>query len=198
MINIAITGGIASGKTQVTNYLISKGYTVVDADRMSREMTAPGGKAMPYILEHFGPSFILEDGSLDRAAMRDLVFRDPSWKSVLEEGTTKVVLEDIDAIKKERAASGDKVLFFDIPLLFETGSEDDYDAVWVVTADYEIRKRRIMERDGIDDSLIDLIMDSQEGEEKKVRLADNVIYNNGTLDELRESVDRTLRSYGLQ
>ncbi|MBR1985299.1 MAG: dephospho-CoA kinase [Mogibacterium sp.] len=198
MINIAITGGIASGKTQVTNYLISKGYTVVDADRMSREMTAPGGKAMPYILEHFGPSFILEDGSLDRAAMRDLVFRDPSWKSVLEEGTTKVVLEDIEAIKKERAASGDKVLFFDIPLLFETGSEDDYDAVWVVTADYEIRKRRIMERDGIDDSLIDLIMDSQEGEEKKVRLADNVIYNNGTLDELRESVDRTLRSYGLQ
>ncbi|MBR3331053.1 MAG: dephospho-CoA kinase [Mogibacterium sp.] len=198
MINIAITGGIASGKTQVTNYLISKGYTVVDADRMSREMTAPGGKAMPYILEHFGPSFILEDGSLDRAAMRDLVFRDPSWKSVLEEGTTKVVLEDIEAIKKERAASGDKVLFFDIPLLFETGSEDDYDAVWVVTADYEIRKRRIMERDGIDDSLIDLIMDSQEGEEKKVRLADNVIYNNGTLDELRESVDRTLKSYGLQ
>ena len=198
MINIAITGGIASGKTQVTNYLISKGYTVVDADRMSREMTAPGGKAMPYILEHFGPSFILEDGSLDRAAMRDLVFRDPSWKSVLEEGTTKVVLEDIEAIKKERAASGDKVLFFDIPLLFETGSEDDYDAVWVVTADYEIRKRRIMERDGIDDSLIDLIMDSQEGEEKKVRLADNVIYNNGTMDELRESVDRTLRSYGLQ
>ena len=197
MINIAITGGIASGKTQVTNYLISKGYTVVDADRMSREMTAPGGKAMPYILEHFGPSFILEDGSLDRAAMRDLVFRDPSWKSVLEEGTTKVVLEDIEAIKKERAASGDKVLFFDIPLLFETGSEDDYDAVWVVTADYEIRKRRIMERDGINDSLIDLIMDSQEGEEKKVRLADNVIYNNGTLDELRESVDRTLISYGL-
>ena len=197
MINIAITGGIASGKTQVTNYLLSKGYTVVDADRMSREMTAPGGKAMPYILEHFGPSFILEDGSLDRAAMRDLVFRDPSWKSVLEEGTTKVVLEDIEAIKKERAASGDKVLFFDIPLLFETGSEDDYDAVWVVTADYEIRKRRIMERDGINDSLIDLIMDSQEGEEKKVRLADNVIYNNGTLDELRESVDRTLISYGL-
>ena len=197
MINIALTGGIASGKTQVTNYLISKGYTVVDADRMSREMTAPGGKAMPYILEHFGPSFILEDGGLDRAAMRDLVFRDPTWKSVLEEGTTKVVLEDIEAIKRERAASGDKVLFFDIPLLFETGSEDDYDAVWVVTADYELRKKRIMERDGIDGTLIDLIMDSQEEEDKKVKLADNVIYNNGTLDELRESVDRTLRSYGL-
>lgn len=197
MITIAVTGGIGSGKTQVTNYLISKGFTVVDADRMSREMTSAGGKAIPYIREHFGPSFILEDGSLDRAAMRDLVFKDPSWKKVLEEGTTKVVLEDIEAIKKERAASNDKALFFDIPLLFETGSEDDYDAVWVVTADYDLRKNRVMARDGIDPSIIDLIMDSQDGEEKKVQLADHVIYNNGTLDELRESVDRTLKSYGL-
>ena len=197
MITIAVTGGIGSGKTQVTNYLISKGFTVVDADRMSREMTSAGGKAIPYIREHFGPSFILEDGSLDRAAMRDLVFKDPSWKKVLEEGTTKVVLEDIEAIKKERAASNDKALFFDIPLLFETGSEDDYDAVWVVTADYDLRKNRVMARDGIDPSIIDLIMDSQDGEEKKVQLADHVSYNNGTLDELRESVDAVLRSYGL-
>ena len=106
-------------------------------------------------------------------------------------------MKDIEAIKKERAASNDKALFFDIPLLFETGSEDDYDAVWVVTADYDLRKNRVMARDGIDPSIIDLIMDSQDGEEKKVQLADHVIYNNGTLDELRESVDAVLRSYGL-
>ena len=197
MITIAVTGGIGSGKTEVTNYLISKGFTVVDADKMSREMTSAGGKAMPYILEHFGPAFIQEDGSLNRAAMRDLVFKHPDKKKLLEEGTTKVVLEDIEAIKEERAASNDKALFFDIPLLFETGSEDDYDAVWVVTADYEVRKNRVMARDGIDPSIIDLIMDSQDGEDKKAKLADNVIYNNGTLDELRKSVDRTLKSYGL-
>ena len=99
MINIAITGGIGSGKTAVTNYLLSKGYTVVDADKMSREMTAAGGKAIPYIREKFGPSFILDDGSLDRARMRDLVFSDPSKKELLEEGTTKVVLEDIEATR---------------------------------------------------------------------------------------------------
>ena len=197
MITIAITGGIGSGKTQVTNYLISKGFTVVDADRMSREMTSAGGKAMPYIMEHFGPSFIMEDGSLNRAAMRDLVFRHPDKKALLEEGTTKVVLEDIETIKRERAARNDKALFFDIPLLFETGSEDDYDAVWVVTADYEIRKNRVMARDGIDPAIIDLIMDSQEGEEKKAQLADHVIYNNGSLEELRKTVDSTLKSYDL-
>ena len=197
MITIAVTGGIGSGKTQVTNYLISKGFTVIDADGMSREMTSAGGKAIPYIIEHFGESFILEDGSLDRAAMRDLVFRNPAMKKILEEGTTKVVLEDIEAIKRVKAADDEKALFFDIPLLFETGSEDDYDAVWVVTADYEVRKNRVMARDGIDPSIIDLIMDSQDGEEKKVQLADQVIYNNGTLDELRESVDKTLKSYDL-
>lgn len=198
MITIAITGGIGSGKTEVTNYLISKGYTVVDADKMSREMTSAGGKAIPYIREHFGPSFILEDGSLNRAAMRALVFRDPAKKKLLEEGTTKVVLKDIENIKRERAACDDKALFFDIPLLFETGSEDDYDAVWVVTADYEVRKSRVMARDGIDPAIIDLIMDSQEGEDRKAELADQVLYNNGTLDELKESVDSALRSYGLQ
>lgn len=198
MITIAVTGGIGSGKTEVTNYLISKGFTVIDADKMSREMTSAGGKAIPYIIENFGSSFILEDGSMDRAAMRDLVFKHPEKKKLLEEGTTKVVLEDIEAIKKEREASNDKALFFDIPLLFETGTEDDYDAVWVVTADYEIRKKRVMERDGIDSSIIDLIMDSQDGEEKKVKLADQVIYNNGTLEELRQAVDSTLKSYGIQ
>ena len=67
----------------------------------------------------------------------------------------------------------------------------------MVTADYEVRKSRIMARDGIDSSIIDLIMDSQDGEDKKAKLADNVIYNNGTLDELRKSVDMTLKSYGL-
>lgn len=197
MITIAITGGIGSGKSEVTNYLMSKGFTVVDADRMSREMTAAGGKAMPYILEHFGPSFIMEDGSLDRAAMRDLVFKDPSKKKLLENGTTKVVLEDIEAIKKERAASSDKALFFDIPLLFETGSEDDYDVVWVVAADYEVRKARVMARDSIDGGIIDLIMDSQADENKKAQLADCVINNNGTLEELRDTVDIALESYGL-
>lgn len=193
MITVAITGGIGSGKTAVTNYLLSKGYTVVDADKMSREMTASGGKAIPYIREHFGDSFILEDGSLDRAAMRDLVFRDPSKKKLLEEGTTKVVLRDIDAIRKEREERGDKALFFDIPLLFETGSEGSYDIVLVVTADYDIRKKRIMARDGIDEAVIDLIMDSQEGEEKKASMADFVIYNNDTLDELEGSVDMLLK-----
>ena len=192
MINIAITGGIGAGKSTVTDHLIAKGYTVIDADRMSREMTGPGGKAMPYILEHFGPDFINEDGSLNRAAMRSLVFQAPRYKEILEEGTTRVVLEDIEKIKTEKAESGEKALFFDIPLLFETHQENNYDKVWVVTADYDIRKKRVMERDHIDDAIIDLIMGSQSEEEHKVRSADVVFYNNGTIGELLDSVDKAL------
>lgn len=193
MKTIAITGGIGSGKSELTNYLTQLGYTVVDADRMSREMTGPGGKAMPYILEYFGPDFILPDGSLDRAAMRDLVFRNPAKKKLLEEGTTKVVLEDIEQIKKEREDRGDSALFFDIPLLFETGTQDDYDLIWVVTAPYEVRRERVMKRDGIGSEIIDLIMDTQEDEYKKASKADFVIVNDGTIDELRAAVDDALK-----
>ena len=192
MITIAITGGIGAGKTTVTEHLISKGYTVIDADKMSREMTGPGGKAMPYILEHFGPDFINSDGSLNRGAMRDLVFQEPKYKAILEEGTTKVVLEDIEKIKQEKASAGEKALFFDIPLLFETHQEEKYDQVWVVTADYEIRKSRVMERDKIEPSIIDLIMDSQSEEERKVESADVVFKNNGKIEELTAEVDRVL------
>ena len=197
MISIAVTGGIGSGKSLVSEYIRDAGFTVIDADAMSREMTSAGGKAMPYIRENFGPEFINEDGSLNRAMMRDLVFKDPRKKALLEEGTTKVVLEDIEAIRRERENSGDKALFFDIPLLYETGTESDYDAVWAVTADYEVRAARVMARDGIDASIIDLIMGSQADEEYKISRADYVIINNGTTEELRAHVDDALRAYEL-
>ena len=197
MLNIAITGGIGSGKTSVTEILRSCGYTVIDADAMSRELTSSGGRAIPYIREKFGPGFIMEDGSLDRAKMRDLIFRDPAKKALLEEGTTRVVLEDIEAIRSQKEKAGEKALFYDIPLLFETGTEGEYDAVWVVSADHALRAARIMERDGIDAGMIDLIMDSPEDDEVKKAKADLVIYNNGTMEDLETDVEKALSSYGL-
>ncbi|MBQ3291714.1 MAG: dephospho-CoA kinase [Mogibacterium sp.] len=192
MLNIAITGGIGAGKSCVTSYLTEKGYTVIDADKMSREMTAAGGKAMPYILEHFGPGFINEDGSLNRAAMRDLVFREPKYMPILEAGTTAVVIEDIDAIRKEEEQRGTKVLFYDIPLLFEKHKEDEYDRVWVVTADRNLKAERIMKRDKIDPSIIDLIIESQADDDFRISKADVVFYNNGTIEELHDLVDAEL------
>ena len=195
MINIAITGGIASGKSMTSEYLKNLGYTVIDADEMAREMTGPGGKAMPYIIEHFGREYINEDGSLNRIAMRDLVFNNPAKLSLLEAGTTNVVLADIEKIKKEREKAGDKVIFYDIPLLYEKNQQDKYDAVWVVTAERDIRKHRLVERDAMDDNMAELIMGAQEEEEKKIEDADFVIYNNGDLAELYRSIDDALDHY---
>ena len=195
MLTIAITGGIASGKSTATDYLKSLGYTVVDADAMAREITEAGGKAVPYIRENFGDEYILEDGSLDRAAMRDLVFKNPSKLALLEAGTTEVVIRDIEKLRKEREEAGDEILFFDIPLLFEKQQNDKYDAVWVITADREIRKARLAERDGLDSEIADLIMDNQQDEDLKIVKADFVIYNNGTVQELIRSVDDALAHY---
>lgn len=195
MLNIAITGGIASGKSMTSDYLRSLGYTVVDADQMAREMTGPGGKAIPYIRDHFGDEYISEDGSLNRAAMRDLVFKNPSKLSLLEAGTTKVVLQDIEKIKADRSLAGDEIIFYDIPLLFEKNEQDNYDAVWVVTADRDIRMSRMMEREGIDEKMAELMMDAQEAEDRKIEAADYVIYNNGSIGELERSVDDALSHY---
>ena len=195
MKTIAITGGIAAGKSIATSYLKNLGYIVIDADEMSRAITGPGGKAMPYIKEHFGAEYVNEDGSLNRAAMRDLVFKNPDKLMILEAGTTDVVLQDIEKIKEERATAGDKLLFFDIPLLYEKNQQDKYDAVWVVTADRSIRKERLVARDGMDESMAELMMDSQDDENRKVEDADFVIYNNGSLSELYRSIDDALSHY---
>jgi len=193
MLTIAITGGIGSGKSAVTDYLTEKGYTVIDADKMARELTAPGGKAMPYILEHFGSEYVSSDGGMNRVAMRDLVYKNPEAKKLLEEGTTKVVISDIEKIKEQAAARGDSLMFFDIPLLFEQHQEGNYDLVWVVTADRNLRLERIMKRDGISSDIADLIIDSQEDEAYKAAKAEVVIENNGTFDELYQLINNALK-----
>lgn len=194
MLSIAITGGIGSGKSTVTSYLIDQGYIVVDADKMARELTEAGGRAIPYIRENFGNEYIREDGSMDRAKMRDLIFKDFSKKKLLEEGTTNVVLNDIAAIKQQAQEKNINALFFDIPLLFETGTADEYDRIWLVTADRELRKKRVMLRDNINESIIDLIIGSQKEEKDKILIADAVIYNNGSIDDLRTNINKLLET----
>lgn len=194
MLSIAITGGIGSGKSTVTSYLSDKGYIVIDADKMAREITESGGKAIPYIRENFGDDYIREDGSMDRAKMRDLIFNDFSKKKILESGTTQVVLDDIEKIKSNAKNHNERAVFFDIPLLFETDTADKYDSIWVVTADRELRKNRVMLRDSIDENIVDLIIGSQQEESYKISRADQVIYNNGSIKELYTSIDKLLKT----
>ena len=195
MLNVAITGGIGSGKTEVSNHLRSLGYTVIDADAMAREMTAIGGKALPLIRAQFGDRLFNEDGSLDRAAVREMIYSDPAQKALYESCTTRLVLEDLAEIRDRNDMSGEEVIFYDIPLLFETGTEGDYDSVWVVVSDTDIRKRRIMERSGLDEAIIESIMEKQLPDRERIERADHVIYNNGSLDDLRSATDDVLATF---
>ncbi len=194
MLNIAITGGIGSGKTEVSNYLRNLGYTVIDADAMAREMTALGGKALPLIRARFGDALFNEDGSLNRAAVREMIYSDPSKKALYESCTTKLVLEDIKSIRDRSERSGEEVVFYDIPLLFETGTENEYDSIWVVVSDINIRKQRIMMRSRLDEASIESIIDKQVSDEEKIAGADSVILNNGTIEELHSSIDIVLKT----
>ncbi len=198
MLKIAITGGIGSGKSTVCSYLEKEGYRLIYADRMAREITASGGKAIPYIREHFGDEYILPDGSMDRAAIRELVYRDSEAMQILEEGTTKVVIEDIRQITEQSEAEGLPVLFFEIPLLFEQGRQDQYDSCWLVSAPMDIKIQRVMKRDGLSEGDVQLIIKKQLDDKIKLAIADEVIYNNKGLEELFPQIDKLLEKYGIR
>lgn len=194
MRTIAITGGIGSGKTAVTDYLEEKGFPVIDTDRMAHAMTAPGGKAIPYIRAHFGAEYILPDGSMDRDAVRNVVYHNPEMMKVLEKGTTEVIVRDTEAEIERMRAQGAQVTFVAIPLLFETGSDgSEYDDVWAVTASEEVRLQRVMARDGLTEEMVRRILKKQVSDEVRQEKASEIIDNSGTLAELRERVDLLLQ-----
>lgn len=199
MIRIAITGGIGSGKTAVTDYLEAKGFLIIDTDKMSHDMTAPGGKAIPYIREHFGEAFIAPDGSMDRKKMRDQVYQDPESMKVLEQGTTEVIVADTKKLIGEYEEEGAPCVFIAIPLLFETGySASDYDTIWSVTAPKELRLERVMKRDGLPRNMVERIMDKQVSDETRAEKSDELIENAGNLEELRDRIDTLLQIYDLE
>ena len=118
MIVIVITGGIGSGKTAVTDYLISKGYKVIDTDLMAHEITSKNGKAISYIRDVFGEEYILKDGSMDREKIRKLVYQDESKKKLLEKGTTDIIISDTKKMIDYYRKKGLEILFVAIPLFF--------------------------------------------------------------------------------
>lgn len=191
---IALTGGIGSGKTEVTDYLKSKGYYVIDTDLMAHQMTSSGGKAIPYIRKAFGDDYILPDGSMDREKIRALVYRDSGKKLLLEKGTTDIIIEDTKKIIKSYKNRNIDRLFVAIPLFFENGGNDDgiYDEVWLVYADIDVRLDRIKKRDNLDFDVINRIIENQLADSEKIKLADVVINNSGTIEELHQKIDRLL------
>ncbi len=196
MYAIGLTGGIGTGKSTVSAYLARLGYPIIDADRISHQVTAPGSPLLPRIEEAFGPSVMTEEGNLDRAAMAALVFAEPQKKALLESIVTAEVKRIMEERKRQLAEQGQEgLVFFDIPLLFEYGCEGLCDAVWTVSAEEEVRIRRVMARDGAKREQVQARIASQMPQEEKEALADEVIDNSGDLASLYDQIDRVLERY---
>ena len=190
---IGLTGGIGTGKSTVSAYLKQKNIPVVDADQIAREITAPGSPVLDEIRALLGDEVFFEDGTLNRQKVASVIFSNPEILSAYEEITTAVAVRRCISELEEYSQNGIYDLaVLDAPLLFECGMQAFTDEDWVVDADLEIRIARVMARDGISRQAIMDRIHRQMSSEKKRKLADFVIDNSGSLDELHVQIDQLL------
>lgn len=187
---LGLTGGIGSGKSTVARMLADLGATVLDADAISRSVTAPGGAAIPAIAQAFGPQMIAPDGSMDRAAMRALVFAQPHERQRLEAIVHPLVQQAMAAQLAQARSQGAKVAVLDIPLLVESPYwRDQVDAVLVVDCSEATQVARVMERSQLSETAVRSIIASQASREERRAAADWIIGNDGiTLEQLQTQV----------
>lgn len=184
---IGITGGIASGKSTVTNFLRQEGYKVVDADALVHKLQNPGGRLYRILLEHFGQEIILENGRLNRLLLAKRLFSNPSKLEWSKETQGEVIREELATLRDQLAQTED-IFFMDIPLLFEQGYESWFDEIWLVYVDKKTQIERLMNRDHMNVEEAQARLESQWSLSKKKKLASHIIDNSGTQKELVEQV----------
>ncbi|WP_146906950.1 dephospho-CoA kinase [Arenimonas daejeonensis] len=187
---VAVTGGVASGKSAVTDAFASLGVVVADADVAARAVVEPGQPALQQIADHFGPASLAGDGRLDRAAMRERVFADPEARKTLEALLHPRIRTWLESAC--RAAPGPYVVVA-IPLLAEGGGRTAYpwlDRILVVDIPEAVQRQRLMQRDGVDDGMARRMVTAQASRSDRLALADDVIVNDGPLDSLAGIVSR--------
>jgi dephospho-CoA kinase len=188
MLLVGLTGGIGAGKSTVARLLAEHGAVVIDADSIVRELQQPGTDVFGAIVDRFGSSIVAADGSLDRERLADIVFRNDDARSALN----AIVHPAVYGVMSERIAEvkdADKVVVLDIPLLAEAGGGGGMDAVVVVEADDEMRVARVVSERGLNAEDVRARMATQASSEQREALADVVIRNDGTPDDLRAQVD---------
>lgn len=192
---IGLTGGIASGKSTVSELLTAFGFKVIDADTAAREAVAKGTTGLEKVRETFGEEAIDENGEMDRKYMGDLVFNNPGQRLVLNEIVHPIVREIMDEKKQQYIEEGHNVIM-DIPLLFENELQDTVDEVWLVYTSESIQIDRLMERNDLTQEEAKARVYSQISIDKKSRMADHVIDNLGDKLELKQNLEKLLSEQG--
>ena len=199
LIRLGLTGGIGSGKSTVAQLLADRGAAIADADAIARELTAPGGLAMPLIAHTFGPEFITPTGALDREKMRALAYADSTARQRLEAILHPLVKQQIHQQAAMAAREGRACVVFDIPLLVESPTwRQQVDHVLVVDCTPEVQISRVMARSHLPREAIEKIIASQAGRERRLRAADTVIFNvDLSPEELAGEVHQISHRFGL-
>lgn len=197
MLQIGLTGGIGSGKTRVADLFAAHGAALIDTDLLAHEITAPGGLAIPALLEAFGPACLRADGAMDRDAMRELVFSDPAAKARLE-GITHPLIRQLTEARAAavRASALHPYLIYVVPLLVESGSwRARVDRVLVVDCSEATQVERVMARNGFSRGQVEAIMARQAKRSERLAAADDVVDNEGPPQALPAQVDRLDQLY---
>lgn len=187
MLLVGLTGGIGSGKSTVATLLAEKGAVIIDADAITKELQQPGTEVFEAIVARFGPDVVTSDGSLDRPALAAVVFNDEQAKKDLEAIVHPAV--GAEMVKRmQDLAETDQVVIYDVPLLVEA-RRSGYGAVVVVDVDPEIAVRRLVEQRGMHEQDARARIANQASRAERTAVADRVIDNSGSLDDLRRQVD---------
>jgi dephospho-CoA kinase len=191
---VALTGGIASGKSTVASMLAELGAHVVDADQLARQVVEPGSSGLAQVAARFGPGVLAKDGSLDRSCLGELVFRDAVARGELEAIIHPLVANLSRELIAAALASGERLVIYEIPLLFETGKEREFPSSLLVYVDLATQLHRLMARSNFSEAAARARLSSQMNLSSKRALATWVVDNGDGRDRTRAQVDQLWRS----
>ncbi|RFU70726.1 dephospho-CoA kinase [Peribacillus saganii] len=191
-----ITGGIASGKSTVSKFISDElGFSVIDADIASRKAVEPGMKANQKIAETFGKQILLHDGSIDREQLGALIFHDKEKRLILNSIVHPAVREYMLQQQEEAFSRGERVVFLDIPLLFESKLTHLVAKTMLIYTDENVQLLRLMERNNLTESEARARINSQMPLAEKKQFADEIVNNNGTITETKQQVINILKKW---
>lgn len=185
---LGLTGGIACGKSTIARMLKEMGANVIDADKIAHELAEPGEPLYNAYLEHFGEEILLEDKSLNRREIAIRIYNDPMEREWIDNAAHPIIQRKVEEEIERFREMGEKAVVIDVPLLFETGWQKYADVVWVAYVNRELQIKRLKKRDRIGRANAEKRLNAQMPIEEKKKLADVVICNENTLEDLNKEV----------